>query len=115
MNSKTYKCIYCLEKKSHRNFTKREHVIPESFGGFINNFTLINIVCDECNLFFGQKLELHLARDTFEGSTLRYQYDIQEVDNVSINDNECYSSNTYGIRADGDYNKITINTCYNKM
>lgn len=60
-------CIYCLEDKPDSLFTKTEHVLPQSFGLFKNNFTLNKIVCDHCNEFFGDNLELSLGRDTFEG------------------------------------------------
>ena len=44
-----------------------EHVIPESFGGFRDNLTLHEVVCDGCNQFFGKDIELYLARDTPDG------------------------------------------------
>jgi len=61
------RCIYCQEDKSEDFFRKAEHVLPQSFGTFRNNFTLRNIVCDPCNQYFGDVLELALARDSFEG------------------------------------------------
>ena len=62
------RCIYCLEYKPASSFKKVEHVIPRSFGTFQNNFTLKKRVCDECNQYFGNNLEIVLARDTIEGS-----------------------------------------------
>jgi hypothetical protein len=59
-------CIYCLKEKAPTDFNI-DHVIPESFGAFENNFTLTEAVCKECNQYFGDKLELFLGRDTFEG------------------------------------------------
>jgi hypothetical protein len=70
-----HKCIYCLEDKPKSDFTK-DHVIPESFGKFKNNFTLINKVCGKCNEYFGDELELFLGRDTYEGM-LRYEYRVK--------------------------------------
>lgn len=61
------KCIYCLEDKDSSLFSKVEHIIPQSFGSFKDNLTLKDIVCDHCNQFFGDKLEVDLARDTLEG------------------------------------------------
>lgn len=61
------RCIYCQEAKSEDFFRKAEHVVPQSFGTFRNNFTLRNIVCDPCNQYFGDVLEIVLARDSFEG------------------------------------------------
>jgi HNH endonuclease len=62
-------CIYCKEDKPASAYKKVEHVIPQSFGKFINNFTLRQLVCDACNQFFGDRVELALARDTLEGQS----------------------------------------------
>ncbi len=72
-----FECIYCMEKKSARSFNKVEHVIPQSFGVFKNNFTLHNTVCDGCNQFFGDNLEIALARDSIEGLS-RYEFGVKE-------------------------------------
>lgn len=71
-------CIYCLEEKGSHNFKKIEHVIPKSFGAFKNNFVLKETVCDECNQYFGDNLEIDLARDTYEGSITRYDHGIKK-------------------------------------
>jgi HNH endonuclease len=63
------RCIYCQEDKPESAYEKSEHVIPQSFGKFLNNFTLLCLVCDACNQFFGDNLELVLARDTLEGQS----------------------------------------------
>ena len=60
------KCIYCLVDKEANCFIKVEHVIPQSFGLFKNNLTL-KCVCDVCNQFFGDNLEMIMGRDSFEG------------------------------------------------
>jgi hypothetical protein len=76
------KCIYCLEDKKEECFKREEHVLPESFGEFYcSNFRLVlkDTVCDSCNQFFGDNLELILARDTFEGGTLRYETGIKKL------------------------------------
>src|SRR5437016_2988444 len=75
-------CIYCSVDKYQQSFLKTEHVMPQSFGRFQNNFTLNGanhpqIVCDCCNQYFGDNLEINLARDAFE-STYRYEYGIKE-------------------------------------
>jgi hypothetical protein len=72
------KCIYCLEDKHISSFTKIEHVIPQSFGLFKNNFTLKNIVCDNCNQYFGDNLEIAMARDTFEGAS-RFEFNLKNA------------------------------------
>ena len=53
-------------KMSGKNLFTREHVIPEAFGKFTNNFTLLSEVCGECNQYFGDKLEIVLARGSYE-------------------------------------------------
>jgi hypothetical protein len=62
-------CIYCREKQPALAYAKAEHVIPQSFGKFRNNLTLRHLVCDTCNQFFGDNIELALARDTLEGQS----------------------------------------------
>lgn len=64
---KMHKCIYCLQEKTSTHFKKSEHVLPKSFGKFKDNFTLRNKVCDECNQYFGDTIEIRLARGTYEG------------------------------------------------
>jgi hypothetical protein len=72
-------CIYCLEDRTQSCFTKVEHVVPQSFGRFANNLTLREMVCDECNQYFGDNLEIALGRDTYEGG-LRFQYGLKSPD-----------------------------------
>jgi hypothetical protein len=61
-------CIYCLQDKNKLDFQKREHVIPQCFGRFTpDNLVLRDLVCDECNQFFGDKIELFWGRDSLEG------------------------------------------------
>lgn len=59
------RCIYCLEYKPDGAFRGREHVIPQAFGLFESNFVL-KCVCDTCNKFFGDGIDLKLARDSVE-------------------------------------------------
>lgn len=71
------KCIYCLEDKPLNAYKKREHVMPQCFGKFIpNNLILRETVCDDCNQYFGEKIELYLGRDTIEG-LYRYRHGIK--------------------------------------
>lgn len=72
-------CIYCQSDKSEKCFSKREHVVPQSFGTFKDNLTLKNIVCDDCNQYFGDNLEIALARDTVEGLS-RFSHGIKAPD-----------------------------------
>lgn len=67
------KCIYCTkEKPKSEEFWNREHVIPEAFGKFKNNFVLHYLVCSKCNQDFGDEIDLILARESYEGKVLRY-------------------------------------------
>ncbi|MBN2593319.1 MAG: hypothetical protein JXA81_07415 [Sedimentisphaerales bacterium] len=69
-------CIYCLENKSESFFQHTEHVIPKAFGTFEQNLTLNRTVCDDCNQYFGDNIELYLGRDSLEGIS-RYHYGIR--------------------------------------
>jgi len=61
-------CVYCLRTKSENDYQKREHVIPQCFGKFSpDNLILYETVCDDCNQYFGEKIELYFGRDSFEG------------------------------------------------
>lgn len=61
------KCIYCHQDKPLNQYTKREHVIPQCLGRFSpDNLILNKCVCDDCNQYFGDKLELFLGRDSYE-------------------------------------------------
>ena len=76
---RTFKCIYCLEERGRGSYTKVEHVLPQSFGTFEpQNFILRNVVCDECNQYFGSNLEIHLGRDTYEGQ-LRFTHGVKDA------------------------------------
>jgi HNH endonuclease len=72
------KCIYCQQERSQEFYKKAEHVLPQSFGKFKQNMTLHNVVCDFCNQYFGNKLEIYLGRDTFEGQ-LRFQHGVKKA------------------------------------
>jgi hypothetical protein len=60
------KCIYCLES-DRVTFRGVEHVIPQAFGTFGANTPTLDCVCDDCNKYFGQKLDQLLSRETIEG------------------------------------------------
>lgn len=56
-----------MQDKSESEFQRREHVIPQCFGRFIpDNLLLRKYVCDGCNQFFGDKIELFWGRDSLE-------------------------------------------------
>ncbi|HTH55706.1 MAG TPA: HNH endonuclease [Cyclobacteriaceae bacterium] len=52
--NRKYKCIFCL--KDDVPFNRTEHIIPESLG---NDELIVEkgFVCDECNSYFGVKVE----------------------------------------------------------
>jgi len=71
------KCIYCLKDLPKSSFIKREHVIPQCYGTFTpDNLILYDTVCDDCNQYFGDEIELYLGRDTIEG-IVRYMHCIR--------------------------------------
>lgn len=55
-------CIYCGSTRPPAN---REHVLSRALGTFERNWTL-DSVCDECNKYFADNLELPLGRDSRE-------------------------------------------------
>jgi len=64
-------CVYCGASPSTAKFN-REHVVPEAFGMFEDNFVLHGVVCRKCNSYFSGELEIPLARQTYEGLS-RYE------------------------------------------
>ena len=80
------KCIYCLENKPINCYNKTEHVLSQSFGKFKNNLTLnikndpklSEVVCDDCNDYFGKNIETFLGRDTFEGMS-RFEHGVKKL------------------------------------
>ncbi|MGB6679885.1 MAG: HNH endonuclease [Candidatus Bathyarchaeia archaeon] len=70
-------CVYCMQIKPLSSYLKTEHVIPQSFGTFVDNITLNQHVCDDCNQYFGDNLEIDLARDTFEGLS-RFDHGVKQ-------------------------------------
>lgn len=60
------RCIYCMKLKPEGSFN-REHVLPRSFGTFGSRTPVLNCVCEECNSYFSENLEVIFARQTIEG------------------------------------------------
>lgn len=57
-------CIYCRRKGIRFS---REHIIPESFGKFgPDTWVLHDMVCQYCNQYFADNLELGFARGSYE-------------------------------------------------
>jgi hypothetical protein len=57
-------CIYC--RCELPAVVPKEHVIPQKFGKFKPDMTL-TCVCEECNQYFGSKLEWPMLRQSVEG------------------------------------------------
>src|SRR5260221_13010754 len=73
-NPKKYlsQCGYCRLVKQYPDDFTSEHVISQSLGLFgIDTMTLIDLVCRECNQYFGDNLELHLGKDSVFGILYR--------------------------------------------
>jgi hypothetical protein len=58
-------CIYCKRDLAGDDFNT-EHVIPQAFGRFRDNLTLNQMVCAECNAYFGATIDFTLARGSAE-------------------------------------------------
>jgi hypothetical protein len=77
-----HECIYCRRSLEAQQFT-REHVLSRAFGTFTDAPTLLNMVCGNCNQFFGDYLETRVARGAFEG-LLRYQCGVKAPDKETL-------------------------------
>lgn len=60
-------CIYCLKRRRKTSYSTREHVIHQCLGRFKQNFVLHGMLCDSCNQYFGNSIDLALGRDSLEG------------------------------------------------
>ncbi len=58
-------CIYCKRGFSEKS---QEHVIPRWFGTFWCDTWTLDSVCKDCNNTFGRTLDIHLLKDSLEGS-----------------------------------------------
>ena len=74
-------CIYCENSKPAHLFNK-EHVFPQAFGKFQNNFTLVDMVCQECNNYFGKTLDMDLGRESWEGLK-RFEHGVKRLSEFS--------------------------------
>ena len=62
------KCIYCPADTPDPGYKNREHVIPQAFGLFKpDNLVLRKEVCEECNKYFNEELEVKGTRASVEG------------------------------------------------
>ena len=68
-------CIYC-ERDLPRSGFSREHVVPRAFGAFERSLTLHEVVCSECNQYFGDTIDFALARGSVE-AVLRLATDVK--------------------------------------
>ena len=70
-------CIYC---RFTTNPFNREHALNEAFGNFKtdaqSDFFLRDIVCQPCNQYFGNTIDLVLGRDSTE-AVLRYKFGLK--------------------------------------
>jgi hypothetical protein len=85
-------------------------VLPQSFGTFEQNFTLHETVCDDCNHYFGNNLEIFLARDTYEGQ-LRFAHGVKDASDYK----ELAKSTRVAIKyAEGEYAGRYVTRRYSK-
>ena len=67
MAQQSYTCIYCTNTKYENQFNS-EHVIPKAFGTFgADTWVLNNLVCQECNQYFGNSIDRLFAQKSLEG------------------------------------------------
>src|SRR5438552_3735218 len=59
-------CIYCRRDDTAVSFN-REHVMPQAFGLFRDNWVLDAEVCMTCNSALGKEVETPAARGSIEG------------------------------------------------
>jgi hypothetical protein len=84
MSKGTINCIYCGAGRS----ASKEHILPQAIGG---SYSSSDIICDECNSYFGRKVDLHItdwqpslvARNWFDlegygGSVRRYEVEAND-------------------------------------
>src|SRR5262249_9614119 len=64
-HSRMATCIYCETQTAGERFSRPEHVIPRAFGRFRGNLTVF-CVCETCNQWFGDHLEVSLAHNSGE-------------------------------------------------
>ncbi len=79
-------CIYCRDIKEPSQFN-REHVVPEAFGRFEGALVLHDIVCVDCNDYFGRTLDRIISRGSAEGLQ-RYFWGVKhpsEIERFSYN------------------------------
>jgi len=57
LESAPYRCIWCLEEPPGATFDSESHVLPECVGNIAQQILAKGIVCDNCNQFFGRRLE----------------------------------------------------------
>jgi hypothetical protein len=58
-----YRCIWCLEEPPSATFGSESHVLPECVGNIAQQILPKGIVCDNCNQFFGRRLEPTLINE----------------------------------------------------
>jgi hypothetical protein len=74
-------CIYCMNERDRTEVKGREHVLHRAFGSFKKSPTL-DCVCDVCNGYFGETIDLHYARDSWE-ALLRLFHGIKPAHEVN--------------------------------
>ncbi len=57
------KCIFCKGTDGLAQFRTREHIVPESLGGGDWSELRLRVVCDQCQNYFGAKVEREVLGD----------------------------------------------------
>ena len=96
-STKDRSCRFCKKKFSKKEFSKKAHAIPELLG---NKNIISKDECDECNEFFGKKLEDSLSK------FLGLERNIHQI--LGKNGIPSYMSNNKAIRIDEVDGKIIV-------
>ena len=74
-------CIYCRTPTSAPRFARPEHVLPRAFGKFQANLTIFS-VCEDCNQWFGDNLEVSFTRNSGE-AVMRLLFGVKPASEAS--------------------------------
>jgi hypothetical protein len=108
-----YQCIWCLrEPSSGAKFSSESHVLPECVGNIDKQVLFPGIVCDDCNHYFGGKVERALIDDPIFATIVGFlelrdknREFVYEPSPSGVHRNISVDANTSG-------NKVTVTTQY---
>ena len=102
------RCIYCLLDLEVDVFN-REHVMPQAFGKFAQNLTLVDVVCRDCNQHFGDGIDRIFGRDSFEA----YKRIIEGVKPKTEMSEVAQRRLTFSVAEEGELRGLRLRLSYN--